>query len=116
MKKIALSMIAALAIFSVSCSKSDSKDDTCDSTKTEATKGNDVKAQVKEIFTKAISDVKANPANAAAIAETAGKQMQEIIGALPEDKQKEIYNDPELMKLSQEFGTAIQSADRKSVV
>ena len=103
-------MIAALAIFSVSCSKSDSKNDTADSTKVEANKDADAKAQVKEILTQGIKDVKATPADAQKIAESVGEKLDKIANSLPEDKKQEIGKDAELTQLFMDFQTAVMSA------
>lgn len=110
MKKLAFSLIAALAIFSVSCSKSDSNSDSAnDTTKTAAAKG-DLKSQVIAIATETITKIQDNPADADQLYEASSKQVKELISGLSEEEFQTLTTDAEVTKVVNALDAAYAAA------
>ena len=110
-------MIAALAIFSVSCSKS-SSDSSSDSgsdsnAKTEqadqAAEG-DVKSQFIQICNETAAAINANPADAQKIASEAGLKVSDLLKGLSEDELKNLDSDPDVQKANQAVTEAMAKA------
>ena len=99
MKKLALSMIAALAIFSISCSKSDKNSDSESvAAKTEAPAATDNKAQCIAIMNEAQAAIEANPAELDKIMQEASQKIQ-ALNVSPEEQQT-LGADPEFMAIN----------------
>lgn len=96
-------MIAALAIFSVSCSKSDKGGDSAnDSTKTEKAEAGkaetgDTKAQVITLCNETVAAIKANPADLDKIMVEFNEKGQALTKDLTQADQQAYRQDQELM-------------------
>lgn len=96
-------MIAALAIFSVSCSKSGNDSDSAkDSTKTEKAEAGkaetgDTKAQVITLCNETVAAIKANPADAEKIFQEFNEKGQALTKDLTPADQQAWMNDQEFM-------------------
>lgn len=115
MKKLAFTLIAALAIFSVSCSKSDSKSDSANDTNTTETKVDtksqgDPKSQIIALANETTAKIKANPADAEKIYMEASGQSEVITKGLTEQEVQALYNDAEVMAAMNELNAACNAA------
>lgn len=116
MKKLALSMIAALAIFSVSCSKSDKGGDSAnDSTKTEKAEAGkaeagDTKAQLKKIMDDAAAQIAANPADAEKILMDAQNKVMAIGNSISPEERATLDQDAELLSASENLRAVYDKA------
>lgn len=96
-------MIAALAIFSVSCSKSGNDSDSAkDSTKTEKAEAGkaetgDTKAQVIQLCNETVAAIKANPADVEKIFSEFNEKGQALTKDLTPADQQAWMNDQEFM-------------------
>ena len=111
MKKLALSMIAALAIFSISCSNSDKNSDSESiAAKTEAPAATDNKAQCIAIMNEAQAAIEANPAELDKIMQEASQKIQ-ALNVSPEEQQT-LGADPEFMAAANALQMAINKASQ----
>lgn len=111
MKKFALSMIAALAIFSVSCSKSGGEGDSANgAAKSEKVVAEgDVKAQLIQLCNETAAAIEANPADAEKIFQSFNEKGEALTKGLDEADAKEYMQDEEFMQAM----TAVQQAMMK---